>query len=211
MRPPMKRPSGPGEHGLPGDAAVRLELDHRVGHGVGHAHLHGHAERRAECQALRRAVLGLDHGARAVDLGVARGVGHHGEDGGGRGLDDPVDADDVCSLPWCDLRCTGRRSGPRLDGVGDQVAELHPFQAWRRGSRPARPAAPRRPRTPPASAGAHRHHWSPGWRPAKPNSGCGVERSLPTDAEKARNSAVTRVQTVWTPTSSAPVLQQPSR
>ena len=34
--------------------------------------------------------------------------------------------------------------------------------------------------------GAHRHHWSPGCRPAKPNSGCGVERSLPTDAEKCQ-------------------------
>ncbi len=58
---------------------------------------------------------------------------------------------------------------------------------------------------------AHRHHWSPGCRPVKPNSGCGVDRSLPTDAENAKNSAVTRVQTVWTPMSSAPVLQQPSR
>src|SRR6476646_2327114 len=38
-----------------------------------------------------------------------------------------------------------------------------------------------------------------------------VSRSLPWDREKSRNSSVTRVQTVCEPTSSGPVLQQPSR
>ena len=32
--------------------------------------------------------------------------------------------------------------------------------------------------------GAHRHHWSPGRSPSKPNSGCGVDRSLPTDGRE---------------------------
>ena len=45
----------------------------------------------------------------------------------------------------------------------------------------------------------------------KPNSGRGVERSLPRAREKARNSGVTRTQTVWRPRSAGPVLQQPSR
>jgi hypothetical protein len=45
----------------------------------------------------------------------------------------------------------------------------------------------------------------------KPNSGTGVERSLPLDLENARNAAVMTAQTVWLPTSSRPVSQQPSR
>ena len=39
----------------------------------------------------------------------------------------------------------------------------------------------------------------------------GVERSLPRRREVARNSSLTMAQTVWTPRSSGPVLQQPSR
>ena len=59
--------------------------------------------------------------------------------------------------------------------------------------------------------GAHRHHLSPGFNPAKPKAGAGVERSLPTLLLKARKSAVITAQTVCEPTSSGPVLQQPSR
>src|SRR5437899_10272580 len=59
--------------------------------------------------------------------------------------------------------------------------------------------------------GAHRHQRSPGLRPAKPNCGIGVERSLPQVLEKARKPAVMTTQTVWLPTSSRDVLQQPSR
>jgi cell division protease FtsH len=47
--------------------------------------------------------------------------------------------------------------------------------------------------------------------PGKPNSGTGVDKSLPRDFENARNSAVMTAQTVWLPMSSWPVLQQPSR
>ena len=37
--------------------------------------------------------------------------------------------------------------------------------------------------------GAHKHQRSPGFRPEKPSSGTGVERSLPRDFEKSRNAA----------------------
>ena len=42
-------------------------------------------------------------------------------------------------------------------------------------------------------------------------AGTGVDRSLPTDCENARNAASSLVQTVCTPKSSGPVLQLPSR
>lgn len=58
---------------------------------------------------------------------------------------------------------------------------------------------------------AQRHQRSPGLKPGKSNSGRGVERSLPRDFEKARNSSVTWAQTTCTPTSPRPVRQQPSR
>lgn len=57
---------------------------------------------------------------------------------------------------------------------------------------------------------AHKHQASPGFRPGNPNSGLGVERSLPRYFEKARNSASIFAQTVWKPVSSSLVLQQPS-
>jgi hypothetical protein len=59
--------------------------------------------------------------------------------------------------------------------------------------------------------GAHRHQRSPGCSPGNPNCRFGVDRSLPAAFEKARNSAVRTTQTVCDPTSSGPVLQQPSR
>ena len=58
---------------------------------------------------------------------------------------------------------------------------------------------------------AHTHQRSPGESPGKPHSGRGVERSLPAIALNSRNSAVITAQTVWLPTSSGPVAQQPSR
>src|SRR6185369_94139 len=54
-------------------------------------------------------------------------------------------------------------------------------------------------------------HLSPGCKPGNPNCRLGVERSFPAALEKARNSAVSTTQTVCDPTSSGPVLQQPSR
>src|SRR5690606_10263877 len=56
---------------------------------------------------------------------------------------------------------------------------------------------------------AHKHQRSPGFRPGKP--GPGVIRSLPAAFENSRNSRVILAQTTCTPTSSRPVLQQPSR
>ena len=58
---------------------------------------------------------------------------------------------------------------------------------------------------------AHRHQRSPGRSPANPNSGRGVDRSLPASALNRRNSAVTTAHTVCTPMSSAPVSQHPVR
>src|SRR5205085_11830745 len=55
------------------------------------------------------------------------------------------------------------------------------------------------------------HHLSPGSRPGKPHSGCGVTRSLPSSTEKSRNSRVAFTHTVCRPTSSGPVRQYPSR
>jgi len=46
---------------------------------------------------------------------------------------------------------------------------------------------------------AHRHHLSPGFKPAKRLSGRAVVKSFPRDREKARNSAVTRAHTTWVP------------
>ena len=79
---------------LPGDAAVWLELHHRVGRRVGQTQPHRHAERRPEGQPFGHARLCLDHLARAVELGVACRIGDDGEDRAGRGTDDPLDAHD---------------------------------------------------------------------------------------------------------------------
>jgi hypothetical protein len=58
---------------------------------------------------------------------------------------------------------------------------------------------------------AQTHQRSPACKPANPNSGRGVDRSLPRAFENARNSAVISAHTVCTPVSSAPVSQQPVR
>ena len=56
---------------------------------------------------------------------------------------------------------------------------------------------------------AHRHHWSPGFKPGNPKWSIGVDRSLPSFLENARNSSLTITQTVWTPRSSSLVSQHP--
>jgi hypothetical protein len=50
-----------------------------------------------------------------------------------------------------------------------------------------------------------------GLQAGKAELGIGVVRSLPQDLENSRNAAVMTAQTVWLPTSSPLVLQQPSR
>jgi hypothetical protein len=57
--------------------------------------------------------------------------------------------------------------------------------------------------------GAHKHHWLPGFKPIKPIAGIDVDKSFPAEALYSRNSFVTIVQTVWLPTSSSAVSQQP--
>lgn len=58
---------------------------------------------------------------------------------------------------------------------------------------------------------AHKHQRSPATKPSKPYSGRGVLKSFPCAWEKAKNSSVTCVHTVWLPMSSTPVSQQPVR
>ncbi len=43
---------------------------------------------------------------------------------------------------------------------------------------------------------AHTHHESPCFNPGKPNSGCGVIKSLPTFLDHNKNLSVTFAQTV---------------
>ena len=57
-------------------------------------------------------------------------------------------------------------------------------------------------------AGIWRRQGDAGFRPRKPISGIGVERSLPRDLENSRNAAVITAQTMWLPTSSRAVSQQ---
>ena len=71
------------------------------------------------------------------------------------------------------------------------------------GAQPARCASSHR--------SAQTHQRSPGASPANPHSGLGVERSLPARRLNSRNSSLVMQQTVWLPTSSGPVAQQPSR
>src|ERR1700722_18783652 len=59
--------------------------------------------------------------------------------------------------------------------------------------------------------GAQRHQRSPVFNPGKPESGSGVERSLPHNLENSRKASVTTTQTVWLPISWALVSQQPLR
>ena len=55
------------------------------------------------------------------------------------------------------------------------------------------------------------HQVSPSFKPKKPNSGCGVIKSLPASFDQSKNLSVTFAQTVWKPLSASSVLQQPSQ
>src|SRR6516165_6254052 len=103
------------------------------------------------------------------------------------------------------MPCQARSTAKRLRSAREQKASAPSWVArsTTRGAWPASNASCQR--------GAQRHQRSPGLRPGNPNSGIGVERSLPRDLENARNGAVITVQTVWLPKSSREVSQQPSR
>jgi hypothetical protein len=106
---------------------------------------------------------------------------------------------------WTRGASQSRSTAKRLRSPSEQKLKAPSCVARKttRGARPARRASCHR--------GAHRHQRSPGFSPAKPNSGTGVERSLPQDFEYSRNPAVMTLHTVWLPMSSRLVSQQPSR
>src|SRR5271155_3419529 len=83
-----------------------------------------------------------------------------------------------------------RSTAKRLRSASKQWASAPSWVARKttRGAWPALKASCQR--------GAHKHQRSPGLTPGKPNSGTGVERSLPSDLEKSRNVAVITAQTV---------------
>ena len=56
---------------------------------------------------------------------------------------------------------------------------------------------------------AHKHQRSPGFTPENWNSGCGVDKSLPTDLLNSKNSSVAKMHTVCTPISSLQVSHEP--
>src|SRR6202521_5395514 len=98
-----------------------------------------------------------------------------------------------------------RSTAKRLRSASEQKLKA-PSCVARKTTRGARPAC-----SASCQRGAHRHQRSPGFSPGKPNSGTGVERSLPQDFEYSRNPAVMTAHTVWLPISSRLVSQQPSR
>jgi hypothetical protein len=104
-----------------------------------------------------------------------------------------------------DFAGQSRSTAKRLRSASEQKLNA-PACVARKTTRGARPAC-----SASCHRGAHRHQRSPGFSPGKPNSGTGVERSLPLDFEYARNPAVMTAHTVWLPTSSRLVSQQPSR
>ena len=65
----------------------------------------------------------------------------------------------------------GRRDYEAVRRRGPPGRSAAPTPGWPRASRRVRPAARRRPRTPPATARAHRHHWSPGCEPGEAELG----------------------------------------
>jgi hypothetical protein len=109
------------------------------------------------------------------------------------------------SLPRPSVWGQARSTAKRLRSASEQWPRAASWVARKttRGALPASSASCQR--------GAQRHQRSPGFRPRKPISGIGVERSLPRDLENPRNAAVMTAQTVWLPMSSRPVSQQPSR
>src|SRR3984957_6076404 len=98
-----------------------------------------------------------------------------------------------------------RSTAKRLRSASEQKLKA-PSCVARKTTRGARPAC-----SASCHRGAHRHQRSSGLSPGKPNSGTGVERSLPQDFEYSRNPAVMTAHTVWLPISSRLVSQQPSR
>src|ERR1700674_323587 len=98
-----------------------------------------------------------------------------------------------------------RSTATRLRSASEQKLKA-PSCVARKTTRGARPAC-----SASCHRGAHRHQRSPGLSPGKPNSGTGVERSLPQDFEYSRNPAVMTAHTVWLPMSSRLVSQHPSR
>src|SRR5271168_2658965 len=102
-------------------------------------------------------------------------------------------------------RSQSRSTAERLRSASEQKLKA-PSCVARKTTRGARPAC-----SASCHRGAHRHQRSPGFSPGKPNSGTGVDRSLPQDFEYSRNPAVMTAHTVWLPMSSRLVSQQPSR
>src|SRR5271155_285812 len=98
-----------------------------------------------------------------------------------------------------------RSTAKRLRSTSEQKLKA-PACVARNTTRGARPAC-----SASCHRGAHKHQRSPGFSPGKPNSGTGVERSLPQDFEYSRNPAVMTAHTVWLPMSSRLVSQHPSR
>jgi hypothetical protein len=98
-----------------------------------------------------------------------------------------------------------RSTAKRLRSASEQKLRA-PSCVARKTTRGARPAC-----SASCHRGAHRHQRSPVFSPGKPNSGTGVERSLPQDFEYSRNPAVMTAHTVWLPMSSRLLSQQPSR
>jgi hypothetical protein len=94
-------------------------------------------------------------------------------------------------------RFAGRYAGFKTDRWRDALNSRARNIATRlRGSREApRGACPASNAS--CQRGGQRHQRSPALSPGKPNSGIGVERSLPRDFETLRNPSVMTTQTVW--------------
>ena len=139
---------------------------------------------------------------------------------------------DVYRVPGSGTNCLPWPTGPRQpaaqrdragDGLTRRYSTASTSAAWAVRSSIATTSSARACVAPSTTAGAqpaswassqraaHTHQRSPGESPGKPHSGRGVDRSLPAIALNSRNSAVITAQTVWLPTSSGPVAQQPSR
>ena len=81
---------------------------------------------------------------------------------------------------------TQRRARRRARSAPRSARSRAPARASRRARRRAPAAGPYAS----SQREAQRHQRSPGWRPAKPHSGCGVDRSFPAARLNSRNSAV---------------------
>ncbi|EEF22873.1 conserved hypothetical protein [Ricinus communis] len=164
---------------------------------------------------LAAQVVGEDHGAgidRVQSVLSDREAGQEKQRGGqqrqeGQG-DRPHQHEQpafVTDHPGSFRPCADQAAAWSFSTPSDTMARVSSWVASRMtwGAMPASSASRQRP--------AHRHQRSPGLSPRKANSGRGVERSLPVDLEKARNSSVIKAQTVCRPRSCGPVSQQPLR